>query len=134
MSNSSSAVPHFSWGPPDPKTLSFSNCTLAVQFFLSYILEFNYPYEAGGAYLLNGLAPYLKNNSMPDPPLYELAHWYESLRGTNHSARFNSTLSAEMVGWMEGHCAETLCPLLGWQGNPDVAGRGVSSAKGGWMV
>ncbi|KAH8733190.1 hypothetical protein GQ44DRAFT_640296, partial [Phaeosphaeriaceae sp. PMI808] len=115
----------FSWGstnctdseaahPTGPK---FKDCGLGNEFYADYFaLNYTYPYVRGGAFIRYGLSECLSTRGYHEsPPDHAIAQWWDR----------NSDKLELQIPLLKSCCLKDLCPLLGWQGNPDVAGRGM---------
>jgi hypothetical protein len=64
--------------------------------------------------LMNGLHGFLQRKKFSEPPADEMVRWLGETR-----------LLQTALEQQFSTCRDDLCPLLGWEGNSDVAGRGV---------
>jgi hypothetical protein len=112
----------FSWVPPDLSYLHYKNCTAASVWAESVLRSSTHdiPYRSTTETLADALSDYLAENQLADPLPGELMIWF-----TYNMENQNATLGISMLEFAIGTCLEQLCPILGWQGNSDVAGRGV---------
>jgi hypothetical protein len=97
-------------------SLNFTNCTEAVCFW-----KFSDPGRyavnptLANEYLLDGLQDFLKTNHLAQPNMTEITAWKES-----------PDVELYVLDYTRRECGSEVCPLLGWEGNPDVAGLGIS--------
>jgi hypothetical protein len=99
--------------------LNFTNCTELVYLWKSFNRADPYDRSINTTltyqYPLNGLQDYLKTYHLAQPNMTEIAAWRETKHVEGHV-----TMDAEY------YCKSEVCPLLGWEGNLDVVGLGVS--------
>jgi hypothetical protein len=105
--------------------LRLTNCTEAVYLWKYFIDQEGDTVNTTlvDQYLLNGLQEYLKTSHLAQPNMTEIAEWRER-PDVEYRARFVA----------EDNCPSEICPLLGCEGNSDVAGLGVSFSYWLYMV
>jgi hypothetical protein len=102
------------WNHTDISTLTFTNCTAVSRIVIDIFRDRDLPLGVTTRLLREGLSPYLKPNE--EPTVVQLFEWFSNYGNGTTIAIWNSVPG----------CLETLCPMIGWQGNADLAGRGVS--------
>lgn len=113
--SSTSGQYNFSWVPPDTSELIFTNCSLATSFYAGLESEQDRT-KLVADYLLDGLASYLQKNDYEQPSVEQLHFWAA-----------NPDVYNKMLDYAESpSCHTELCPKLGWEGDADIAGSGVS--------
>lgn len=118
------------WIPPDAWELSWSlnDCQLVSNWTAAVIQERDrdIPFNATIHVLKRGLEQYYQNNNASQPSDFDLLIW-----ASNSTIRpvTNTTTRDEVFNYTSGfasnECRYDFCPLLGWEGNPDLAGRGM---------
>jgi hypothetical protein len=107
-----------SWIPHDPSAFSFTNCTLASGWIAGFLRTRNLPLSDTLELHVNGLENYWESSNATRPKRGELLDWV---------AKDQNVLPIEAMGsFAVANCANEPYPVLGWQGNSDLAGRGVS--------
>jgi hypothetical protein len=109
------------WASPHPSRLQLSNCTAAADWASLY-----WRYDDTG---LNhtiqmvriGLISYFHDFNVSDPGDSELARWIAYWEGQKRGM-----VLGRINDYAAEHCLDQVCPRLGWQGLPDLAGLGVS--------
>ena len=134
-----------SWNSPDPSQLRYDNCTLAARWATVAWHSEDVGLELTISMVRDGLSRYFNVSNTPDPGDGELVRWamfwgkqpLSSPSWAQYSDVDEMTLhnqsGSDMVDmvarsmWVYVHkkCMDQACPLLGWQGVPDLAGRGV---------
>lgn len=113
-----------SWIPPDVRNLSFTSgdCILVSKWTVSVVQERNrdIPFDATIQVLTRGLEHYYSNSTSQKPSPLDLLQW-----ASNHSTRPKIFNTISFFTWDQ--CRRDFCPQLGWEGNPDLAGRGVGT-------
>jgi hypothetical protein len=110
------------WASPHPSRLQLGNCT-AVADWASLYWRTN---DTGLYYTVrlvrNGLTSYFQESNVSDPGDSELArllmYW---------EAREPESILRKFDEFAYDECMDEVCPQLGWQGLPDLAGQGVSN-------
>jgi hypothetical protein len=110
---------NFTWGPPDPSVLSFSDCEAVGSFWSNGSDTVSLSFPAIYNLLVNGLETYLQEHNLADPPMDELFLWM------NGDIGVNTTIGDQALD----HCLLATCRLQGFEGNPDIAGIGVLTSK-----
>lgn len=118
-----------SWTPPPPEWLVYDNCSAAAPWLARY----SSMYENGDLswtgvpieLAINYLRSMIPAN-WTRPTDADLLTWYEERTGGLESG---GVTMAAMVEFPLSTCGEELCHRLQWQGDPDLAGVGVSSQR-----
>jgi len=110
------------WNSPHPSQLRFSNCTLAADWASIYWRANDTGLYYTVNLVRNGLKDYFRDFNVSDPGNSELARWI-----TYWEAMEIESVTNAMSAYAEASCLEVVCPRLGWQGLPDLAGLGVSN-------
>jgi hypothetical protein len=110
-----------SWIPPDRSVLEFSNCTAAGEWAAVYWRSPDLPLLLTVDLLRKGFSTYMNNNNLTAPTDGEIMQWIMyDLRDDNW------TIPDAIDQWAYTYCLGDVCPRIGWQGNSDLAGPGVS--------
>jgi hypothetical protein len=116
----------YDWAPLTNWGLNYSDCGPDVLTLWDYFLaddrgpeeiEDDDVYQA----ILHSLHDHLREHGFEDPPKDQISKWEQETEG------IATALSFAFNGY--GTCKMELCPLLGWEGNSDIAGQGVSSSR-----
>lgn len=67
--------------------------------------------------VLSGLQGYLSSHGISQPPLRQVYLW------TTDTKIVEKALTRSL--YYEGGCKDKICPVMGWEGNSDITGRGV---------
>lgn len=121
MSNNTRFDQYAPWIPPDVSDLTFQNCTLLALWVLRYFEDpDDLPYNTTAAVVLDGLKRYWEENrTSTRPNATERVIW--ASRGGYpllHLQAFNYTTN-------NTDCRKEFCDRLPWEGNQDLAGRGM---------
>jgi hypothetical protein len=112
---------NISWIPPYVSNLSFSNCTLAGEWAAVYWRsDTDLPLLAGVDLLRDGLSGWLESQNFSRPTDMDILQWI-----TKDVRNATWDLGETMDEFAYGSCRYEVCPRIGWQGNSDLAGRGV---------
>jgi hypothetical protein len=114
-----SSTLNFTWGPPDPSVLNFSDCEAVGSFWSHESDTVSLSFFAIYNLLVNGLETYLQEHHLAHPPMNELFLWM------NEDIGVNTTIGNQALD----QCLLATCRLLGFEGNPDVTGIGVLIPK-----
>lgn len=113
---------HYDWAPLWNSGLNFSDCGRNVAVFWAHYFVVEYEFnvindEDVYRAIFHGLQGYFRSHGYDNPPKDQVIKWDENMllvRSALSYAFYNS-----------GICKMDVCPLLGWEGNSDIAGRGV---------
>ena len=101
--------------------LEFHNCTLASEFAaLSWRIP-DEPLFYTFNLLRDGLKEYFSRQNRSLPTNSELLQWFGEDMESEDSA-----ILVFVETFIEDNCIHELCPRLGWRGDTDLAGIGVS--------
>lgn len=111
-----------SWSPPPVGALDFSNCTAQSAYFAS-LVTFDEAQDSGYLARFDYLRALVPSN-WTDHRLtdVELLLWYESWDNQTDSDIFYTTAYN-----VEYECERKVCEFLPLEGDPDLAGIGVSN-------
>lgn len=112
-------MPNTTWIPRLASSVQVENCTDAAVLWRVLINEDRYKGYESDIYdvVLHSLSRYLRSKRLSEPPADPVLKWIKNsdfMDGVVQDAFYS-----------QGICKSTICPLLKWPGNPDVAGRGV---------
>lgn len=121
------------WNPPsDLSVLNFSDCALAADWAAKTLKMSDLPINATIKLLRNALEEYFRHSSMDmDQIEPEMLAWFSkepfpleqlTIYG---EPEYEDLLPIKVGVLKQATACEELCPLLGWQGNADLSGRGV---------
>jgi hypothetical protein len=121
------ASSNISWAYPAWGDLNLtSDCSLYAQFFSSISRDglLNAPLGATVNYFLSAMP----KDFSPQPTLLQIVELWQAIvanytNGVGNVEMFNSVYDAA-----QGVCHDEFCAAIGFQGNADLAGKGVSSA------
>lgn len=114
------------WTPPPPSWLVFSNCDVASAWLASYsamYVEGDLSWDGVSLTLATNYLRSLVPRNWTTPSDAALLLWYH--QRTGGLAHGNVTYQA-MIDFPTNQCRREICPYLKWQGDPDLAGVGVS--------
>jgi hypothetical protein len=123
--------------------LNFTDCNLAAKWATVAWHSEDIGINLTIGMIQNGLAGYFNGHDVLAPDDGELIHWAVSWDNTSVSSQAGSQagkinkgiqyiangpneLANIIWNYVHEECMDTACPMLGWQGVPDLAGRGVS--------
>jgi hypothetical protein len=117
---------NYDWAPPSYSGLDFSDCGQNVVNLWNYYLEEedkaeNIDTEDVYNAILHALHGYLQTYGYDDPPEDEVIKWQTEMKLVEEALL--------TLVYYDKACKLDVCPLLGWEGNSDIAGRGVSSSR-----
>lgn len=108
------------WSPPPIQTLNYSNCTASSAFWASSV-NLNTTQDIGYTATFNFLRSLVPSNWTDlNPTNGELLVWLESWDDNTKYGIFNASFD-ELP-----NCHGEICPFLQLEGDPDLAGIGVS--------
>lgn len=110
-----------SWSPPPIQALNYSNCT-AGSAFLASSVNLNVTQDIGYSATFNFLRSLVPSNWTDNNPSDgELLVWLESWSNDTITEVFDTTYDT-----IASQCDREICPFLQLEGDPDLAGIGVS--------
>ncbi|KAF2684628.1 hypothetical protein K458DRAFT_389089 [Lentithecium fluviatile CBS 122367] len=116
----------FPWLPPDIYSLEFTNCTLAGEWAAVYWRsETDYPLFALVDLVRNGLSPWLTRNNLTPPTDGDVMKWIMDYGIILDDYTGPWPLWYLINEYAATSCLDEVCPRIGWQGNSDLAGRGM---------
>lgn len=112
-----------SWSPPPVSELNFSDCTAASAFYADYLVSYNdETFDVGYSATFNFLRSLVPSNwtqfELTDG---DLLLWYQSWNESIRDDILNATAATAVSG-----CKREMCGFLPLEGDPDLAGIGVS--------
>lgn len=127
-------------------TLIYDNCTLAARWAAVAWHSEDMGLSLTISMVRKGLSGYFKAHNITDASDGELICWVmtwaddthparvdirdgESHKGFQHIANGSNVIANSMWNYGHDECMDTACPLMGWQGVPDLAGQGVSAVS-----
>jgi len=108
------------WVPPNVHDLQFRNCSLVADWvfnFFTYVEDL--PYITTATLIRDGLSQYWRDSNVTRPNSTELVQWAFT--------DGDPLLFLQAFNYTTGQCKEPFCKKLPWEGNSDLAGRGVCS-------
>ncbi|KAH7382486.1 hypothetical protein DE146DRAFT_760326 [Phaeosphaeria sp. MPI-PUGE-AT-0046c] len=107
------------WIPRLAHAVQVDNCTEAAILWRVLVNEDRYKGYTNDTYgaILHGLSRHLQIKRLEEPSAHAVFEWIDTsdlMQGVVQNAFYS-----------RGMCKSTICPLLNWTGNPDVAGRGM---------
>lgn len=117
------------WTPPPAEWLTFSNCTTAAP----WLAKFSSLYQNGDLswtgvsfdLAINYLRSMVPSN-WTEPTDMDLLMWYKA---RTDGLEVDGTVFQAMIDFPMESCGKELCYNLSWQGDPDLAGVGVSCSR-----
>jgi hypothetical protein len=109
------------WPPSDFSILDFSDCEAAGKWTAVYWSSPDIPLLLTVDILQQGLSNYVNAHNLTAPTDGEILQWV--MDGVRQD---NWTIPDIIDGWAITSCLDDVCPSIGWQGNSDLAGPGVS--------
>ena len=123
MSTNTSFTQSAPWIPPDISYVRYQNCEVVADWVLSYFLNVkDLPYRLTARVVRDGFREYWKDNlnrtikSLPAEA--EIVQWAYNSYDT-------PKLLIQAFSYANNQCREEFCKKLPWEGNQDLAGRGV---------
>lgn len=117
------------WTPPPPEWLVYDNCSAAAPWLARYSSLYGNGDLSWTGVTIELAVNYLRSmipGNWTQPNDAELLAWYlERTGGLEHDG---VTMNA-MINFTLTECGEELCHRLQWQGDPDLAGVGVSCSQ-----
>lgn len=108
------------WLPPDTSHLMFRDCDIVAQWGLGYFTSADVPVQATINLVVDGLGEYWSSNNITKPDNFtELLPWAMTSGG--------EPLYIQTLNYTYRECRTQFCRTLPWEGNADLAGRGVSN-------
>lgn len=108
-----------SWLPPDTSWLRFNDCEVVSDWALGFFTSGDLPVEATILLMHDGLGEFWRANSIPTPDNFtELIPW---------AVQHGDPVYIETLNYTNSNCQTQFCRKLPWEGNADLAGRGVSA-------
>jgi hypothetical protein len=119
MSPSPSVYP---WAPPLFSDVDFSDCGEDMVMVWKYYVKGNSQHveiadDQIYPAILHALRGYLQANGFEQPNQSQVLRW--------ESETHFISIALQDTFMLDGACKKEICPLLGWEGNADIAGRGV---------
>lgn len=112
-----------SWSPPPISALNFSDCTAASQFYAdSLVAHYDETVDIGYSVTFNFLRSLVPSNwTDSEVTDGELQLWYQSWDEDTLGDIYDRTADTAI-----GRCNREICQFLPLEGDPDLAGIGVS--------
>jgi hypothetical protein len=107
------------WAPESSHDIHFTDCDQAAQLWQAFMLTpaKHLDNDTIAHAVLDGLQGYLHSKGNYQPSLDQVYQW------TTKSRLVESAL--ESLLYYEHRCKDKICPIMGWEGNSDITGRGV---------
>lgn len=109
------------WIPPDVSYFQFHNCSILANWVFGFLSDTtDLPYRTTARVIRDGLEEYwTKNGIKRRPNETETMIWAMTTTGGNPS------LFLQAFNYTSGQCQPEFCKMLPWEGNSDLAGRGM---------
>lgn len=115
-----------SWTPPPISWMVFDNCDVASAWLASYSAMYVEGDISWDGVSMNLAKNYLRSmvpRNWTTPSDADLLLWYHQRTG---GLEYGNLTYNAMIDFPMSNCSKEICPYLKWQGDPDLAGVGVS--------
>jgi hypothetical protein len=110
---------NYTWAPEYSSDIHFTDCDQAAQLWQAFELTptKRFDNDTIAQAVLDGLQDYLRSNGNYQPTLDQVYQWTSRSRLV--------TYALETMLYEKKLCKNKICPIMGWEGNSDITGRGV---------
>jgi hypothetical protein len=105
------------WVPPNTSYLRFHNCDIVADWAYGFFTSLDIPAAATIRLVDNGLSDYWNGKNISSPNNEEVISW---------ALDFGQPIFISTLNYTYQQCRNEFCRKLPWEGNADLAGRGVS--------
>lgn len=111
------------WIPPDLSDLVLENCNALSNWMVKILKTGDIPLFSTQDVLWEGLSDYLRKLEIDATRTGDIIGWWveDAIGKTQQGESFYVAI----LNYTLAHCMNEVCPQIGWQGNSDLAGRGV---------
>lgn len=114
------------WTPPPAAWLVYNNCSAGAQWLAAYSSNYKNDVISWTGVSMDLVSNYLRSmipSNWTRPTDAELLAWYQQRSGGLEQGGVAYTA---MIDFVLDDCDHAICSRLEWQGDPDLAGVGVS--------
>ncbi|KAF2690903.1 hypothetical protein K458DRAFT_426318 [Lentithecium fluviatile CBS 122367] len=110
-------IPHNeTWLPPDTSFIEFRDCEVVTDWALDFFTSADLPIVATIRLIQDGLGEFWRNNNITQPNDFDVLPW---------ALNSGEPLYIQTLNWTNQQCQTQFCQKLPWEGNADLAGRGM---------